>query len=232
MNNSELEQLLVDSLSDFKLDKVEKFQLKQLAESLAEDQLNFVRNKSFELCRPHVNSGDETAVRALIWLQRVIKSIQPDVEKPVIASSAFFSPGDDCKNKIISLLQQARKEVDICVFTISDNDITRSILDASGRGVKVTIISDNDKANDRGSDIDLMSENGINVLLDDSPYHMHHKFALFDKRILLNGSFNWTRSASQVNEENILVTMDQQLVSTYIKQFELLKTKFNQVNYR
>ena len=62
--------------------------------------------------------------------------------------------------------------------------------------------------------------------IDDSPYHMHHKFALFDGRLLLNGSFNWTRSASTSNEENLLVIDHPQLVSSYAREFDELWARF------
>jgi phosphatidylserine/phosphatidylglycerophosphate/cardiolipin synthase-like enzyme len=51
---------------------------------------------------------------------------------------------------------------------------------------------------------------------------MHHKFALFDKECLINGSFNWTRSASTKNEENITLLYDNNLVSAFNGTFESL----------
>ncbi|MDU2611947.1 MAG: phospholipase D-like domain-containing protein, partial [Pseudomonas aeruginosa] len=39
---------------------------------------------------------------------------------------------------------------------------------------------------------------------------------------LLNGSFNWTRSASVSNEENLLVTDDAVLIGAYRREFEEL----------
>lgn len=223
-----LEETLKDSLQDHKLDQDEKAAFKVFAEALGDDELRFIRNKAFELSRPIIKSGGEEAVKVLNWLERVIKSIQPNNQSAAIESEAHFSPGNACRNRIISLLRGARKSVDICVFTISDNEITQSILKAHQRGVDVTIISDNDKSNDKGSDIQFLLDKGIKVLLDQSPYHMHHKFAIFDNRILLNGSFNWTRSATQVNEENILVSADPGLVSSFSEQFEKLKNTFSE----
>ena len=74
------------------------------------------------------------------------------------------------------------------------------------------IISDDDKQFDEGSDIHALREAGVPLRIDDSPFHMHHKFALVDGAWLLNGSFSWTRSASVNNEENLLVTDDAVLI--------------------
>ena len=45
---------------------------------------------------------------------------------------------------------------------------------------------------------------------------------LVDGAWLLNGSFNWTRSASVNNEENLLVTDDAVLIGAYRREFEEL----------
>jgi cardiolipin hydrolase len=227
MDLLELESIIKNSLQDFKLDQDEKAVFQSLAESITDDQLRFIRNKAFELSRPSIKSGGEEAIKVLSWLERVVKSIQPRNQHALIQPEAFFSPGSSCRDKIINLVNSAKKSIDICVFTISDNKITQPILDAHHRGIQVTIISDNDKSNDRGSDIHHLLDEGVNVLLDQSKYHMHHKFAIFDNRILLNGSFNWTRSATEVNEENILISAEPVLVSKFARQFEKLKTSFS-----
>jgi len=225
MYTKELEAILKKSLEDFKLDKSEKHALNKLSETLEEDQLRFLRNKAFDLSRTYIEQGGVDAIKVHNWLDRVVKSIQPLKNNMFIASEAFFSPGNSCRNKIVNLIAGAEKNIDICVFTISDNEITKSILESHRRGAEVTIISDNDKANDRGSDINYLSDKGVKVILDKTSYHMHHKFAIFDNKVLLNGSFNWTRSASEVNEENILVTREAGLVALYGRQFESLKKR-------
>lgn len=51
---------------------------------------------------------------------------------------------------------------------------------------------------------------------------MHHKFAVFDETIVLSGSYNWTRSAAEDNDENIIVTNEQKIVRAFRIQFEKL----------
>ena len=94
----------------------------------------------------------------------------------------------------------ACRQADLCVFTLSDDRITAEVLAAHARGVAVRIVTDNDKEFDAGSDIAQLRQAGIPVAVDRTDAHMHHKFALFDGTWLLNGSYNWTRSAAQVND--------------------------------
>ena len=39
---------------------------------------------------------------------------------------------------------------------------------------------------------------------------------MLDKKVLITGSFNWTRQASQENRENVLVISDVNLASAYV----------------
>ena len=55
-----------------------------------------------------------------------------------------FSPGDDCLNDIIELIQSADKYLDVCVFTISDNRISDELIKAYNSGVDIRVISDNE----------------------------------------------------------------------------------------
>ena len=51
---------------------------------------------------------------------------------------------------------------------------------------------------------------------------MHHKFAIADTDLLLTGSYNWTRSASTENNENVVVSNNARLVSSFQKEFDRL----------
>lgn len=141
-------------------------------------------------------------------------------------TEVHFSPGDACRECLCDLLRNAKRSVDICVFTITDNRISREIFAAHARGVLVRIISDNDKADDRGSDIHRFIDAKIPVALDRSDKHMHHKFAVFDGAILVTGSYNWTRSAAEYNEENLVVLEIPSLILEFGTEFEFLWQTF------
>jgi phosphatidylserine/phosphatidylglycerophosphate/cardiolipin synthase-like enzyme len=116
--------------------------------------------------------------------------------------------------------------VDLCVFTITDNAVSREIYEAFRRGVKIRLITDNDKSYDRGSDVEDLDRSGIPIRIDQTDAHMHHKFAIFDGKTLLNGSYNWTRSAFTKNEENVLVTDDARFIKRFQGEFDRLWKRF------
>ncbi len=49
--------------------------------------------------------------------------------------------------------------------------------------------------------------------------HMHHKFAIVDQRLLLSGSFNWTRQAVLGNRENVMVTDHYNALTSFRHEF-------------
>jgi phosphatidylserine/phosphatidylglycerophosphate/cardiolipin synthase-like enzyme len=216
-----LTRLLEATLADGRLATDER---RALASALANtpwrvDQLSGLRNQAFELLRARV---EPSSAALLAWLDGVVRAIDQARPAAPPPTEVFFSPGPDCKAAIVKLLSSARASLDVCVFTISDDDITRALLDAHGRQVKVRIITDDDKRNDAGSDVEHLARQGVPVRIDRTEAHMHHKFAIADGARLLNGSFNWTRSASRVNEENVMVTSEAAAVAAFRGEFDRL----------
>jgi phosphatidylserine/phosphatidylglycerophosphate/cardiolipin synthase-like enzyme len=225
MDFDQLDRQLRDSLADLSLSNDERTELRQLGEALTPDRVRFLRNRAFALVRELV--GDpSTAEPALKWLEQVVRTLDQQSPLAQEPASAHFSPGESCRQKILALCKSARKSIEVCVFTISDDPLAQALLDCHRRGVAVRVISDNDKKFDAGSDVLWLREQGVPVRIDDSDYHMHHKFALFDRRWLLNGSFNWTRSATTSNEENFLVIAHPQLVKAFLQEFETLWARY------
>lgn len=222
MQPEEFEALLKPTLHDNRLSRAERQALRQVLAEIkpAETELDLYRQVAFRLAREAMNNS-LAATDVLDWLEDVVRQLKPaQNNNENIHSEAYFSPGNKCRSRIRSLMRQANHTINICVFTITDDEISEAIAEAHNRRVNVRIISDNDKSLDTGSDIYRLEGIGVPVRHDNSPYHMHHKFAIFDDEILLSGSYNWTRSAAEKNEENIIVQNDPNLVTRFAQVFE------------
>ncbi|HEY8506149.1 MAG TPA: phospholipase D-like domain-containing protein [Gemmataceae bacterium] len=232
MTPQEIDAILRQTLADRNLSGGEKQALlRRLAEEPPdEQQIGFLRHRAFALARETVTDPGSRGV--LDWLEEVVKLLAArrweagGADTPIPPAEAYFSPEQDCVAALRGLFAQVRRSCDVCVFTITDDRITDAILAAHRRGVRLRLLTDDDKRADLGSDIDRLRAAGVPVRTDRSPYHMHHKFALFDDARLVTGSYNWTRGAAENNEDHFLVTGDPVLVRKFRAAFEKLWDKW------
>ena len=222
---SDFEISMRESLEDFALSRSEKKSLKNYLSRIAGNRTEQAkaRQLAFKLTQEAINEFGQ--ITALDWLQGFIKLLYANENET--KASAFFSPGDECLHRIRRLISESRRSLDICVFTITDNRIVQRLEEAKARGVKIRIISDNNKAMDLGSDLTHLAKSGIDCRLDRTAAHMHHKFAIADQDLLLTGSYNWTRSAATENDENIVIINNPQLLRSFTKKFEELWRKLD-----
>ena len=65
-----------------------------------------------------------------------------------------------------------------------------------------------------------MKEAGVCIVASQRDGLMHHKFAIVDSTLLLNGSFNWTERAVSENCENVVI-------SRWANQFAIFEFKLS-----
>lgn len=217
-----VERLLRQSLDDLLLSRGERQALRELLLDLdpGPKEIGEIRTRAFELARSHIDVVN--AAKILEWVENIMQLLQarPSASREVLPPEAHFTPGDDCPARITQLIRATRQALDICVFTITDDRLSEAIEEAHRRGVTVRIVTDNEKAYDPGSDVPRLEEMGVPLKVDRTPFHMHHKFALFDRQLLLTGSYNWTRGAARDNMENFVVTSEPRLIQPFQEVFE------------
>ncbi len=221
MDASEIDAILTATLADKQLTRSERRALQAVLDDrrASEAVLALFRSRAFALARDSVT--DPRARQVISWLEETLQALLPTRRIPDSSRvEAHFSPGEAPLRAIVKLIEEARGSIDVCVFTVTDDRLTRALLEAHGRGLRIRLVSDDDKALDAGSDVARMQSAGIPVRLDRTEAHMHHKFALFDRLRLLSGSYNWTRSAADSNHENVLVSDDPRLVQPFCRAFD------------
>lgn len=145
-------------------------------------------------------------------------------------SEAYFSPDDHPAERLINLINCTKRKIYGAVYMFTDALIADALINAKKRGVDVKIIVDNATMDYEYGKGELLKENGIDVYVftiqgKKSKFGtplMHNKFALIDNQVW-TGSFNWTRSANQKNQENVIVTTNKKVYAKFEKQFEILK---------
>lgn len=216
----EIIEIIENSLDDNFLSKSEKKELKSKLQRLNPDQnlSNVLRSELFKMANEKINSTNYGAV--LAWTENINKVIISVSKAEENDERIYFSPGEDCLNAILYQIKGSVNHIDVCLFTISDNRISDELISAHRRGVNLRILTDNDKVFDKGSDIFKIADAGIDVKVDMTDNHMHHKFAIFDRKVTLTGSYNWTRSAERYNHENILISESGKMLHYFQREFD------------
>ena len=202
---------------------------------LPEYHLQFAFNKSATFGKTHFIIGyqqDDQRDATSLTPSSIIK----DNKSPGLPGQicdVFFSPNDNINRELLSLIDQEQKQIRVAVFNFTDRNIAQALIRAQERGVAVEVITDINCIYDRYNKIDQLHDNNISVLIFDPKQKkaggiMHHKFALFSNNrtgnaLVWTGSCNFTRSGSQVNQENGLLLNDEKIVNKFLQQFERIK---------
>ena len=226
MQLSELESLFEKTLADRRLSRGERRALGAILADLDPDP----EERAAYLGRAFAAASEALSRhadrRVLDWLLALTKTIAlPPGRRPGLPAAvaeAVFEPRQDCAGRLRSLIARSVASLDLCLFTLTDDRLARAVLGAHRRGLAVRLVTDDEKSLDPGSDVLRLRREGVAVRYDGSPDHMHHKFAVFDRRLVVTGSYNWTRSAAEKNHENIVVSDDERLVRPFCDEFDRL----------
>ena len=138
-----------------------------------------------------------------------------------------FSPGDECGRMILDEINRAEKSIEVAMYYFTSRTLSRALVSAVKRGVKVRAFLDGESAREYYSKAHFLKKNGVLVKLENGEGLMHNKFCIIDKALVITGSYNWTTSADLRNDENVMFITSKDAVKAYRMQFE----KYWQGNY-
>ncbi|MGD8759167.1 MAG: phospholipase D-like domain-containing protein [Anaerolineales bacterium] len=133
---------------------------------------------------------------------------------------ALFSPDDGVSARLVALLEQAQTSVDFMAYAFTSDAIAAAMIERAQAGVVVRGVIEQDQAGNPGSEYERLLGSGLEVRLDGNPRNMHHKVIVIDGRIVVTGSYNFSRSAEEFNDENILIVHNVEVASDYLVEFE------------
>jgi len=134
-------------------------------------------------------------------------------------TEVYFSLYDNPQKEIIRNINQAQAFINIAMYIFTDKEIALSLINAQKRGVKVRVYLDKEQVDYKYSQSRFLVQKGIKTRITTNNYIMHHKFAIIDNRLLLTGSYNWTFSANNRNDENLMVIDDPEIIEIFQNQF-------------
>ena len=131
-----------------------------------------------------------------------------------------FSPGGNCAGVVVKWIGKANNTIHILVYNFTLAGIRDALIQAKNRGVEVKIVMEREGATTPGSEYANLRNAGLDVRLDTNPRTMNDNIAVIDGRIVVTGSFTWSRAANEENNENLVVLDNQVWAAAYEAQFQ------------
>jgi len=125
---------------------------------------------------------------------------------------------DNIKKQITELISESKELIQISVAWFTSQDLLGQLVVKVEQGCMVEIIISDHFENKRLSFEKLTKHGGqVFMIPTKSGKFLHDKFAIFDNKKVISGSYNWTNSAEYYNHE-LLVISDEKII---LQQFDI-----------
>lgn len=181
---------------------------------------NLVKINSTKLAENYMVEFEEMFIEDLFGVASPSNNPTPFFEINGTAIEIYFSPDDGVQNHILELLNDAQESIQFMAFALTADPISQALLNADARGVQVSGVIERRQSNNSGSDYQALVDAGLNVLLDGNYKNMHHKVILIDGKIVITGSYNFSRNAEERNDENVLFLYNAEIAEFYLDEFD------------
>ncbi|MEM2998618.1 MAG: phospholipase D family protein [Thermoproteota archaeon] len=130
-----------------------------------------------------------------------------------------FSPNGGCKSELLHWINRANHSIYVLIYSFTLDEVGDALISAKSRGVDVKVVFDSLEANATESEYQKLRDAGVDARADTRSAVMNNKVAVIDGEIVITGSFNWSDSAEEENNENLIVLKSQSLAETYTNEF-------------
>jgi phosphatidylserine/phosphatidylglycerophosphate/cardiolipin synthase-like enzyme len=136
--------------------------------------------------------------------------------------NAYFAPEDNVERIILRRLHRAKRSIRFMAFSFTSDRIGETVIRKHDEGLDVKGIFERNGTGSRHSEYVKMKIEGVPVKRDRNRNNMHHKVFIIDEKIVITGSYNFSRNANRNNDENILIISNREIARTYLDEFRRL----------
>ena len=136
----------------------------------------------------------------------------------------YFAPEDEVADHVVDHLKVAQHSIHFLAFSFTNDDIGAAMMTRAKAGVEVAGVFETTGSETQFSEYGKMKKANLDVLQDGNPYSMHHKVIIVDGREVMFGSFNFTGSADNDNDENLLIIDDPTIAQAFEAEYQRVRS--------
>ena len=126
--------------------------------------------------------------------------------------------------QLIKVIDSAKSNLDIAIYSLTKKSIVDSIIQAESRGVTCKIITDKieSKTKSEKKMLILLEKANIPIKINSHSGLMHMKVTVADDKIVITGSYNYTEGATKVNDEVLMIINDNKIAQGFDNEFNIM----------
>lgn len=133
----------------------------------------------------------------------------------------YFSPDDGVAERLAALLASADQSVYFMAFAFTRADLAQALIDRAAAGVTVQgVFERRQLAAGAIQAWERLTAAGLDVREDGNPYNLHSKVFILDERVVVLGSYNFSRNAEESNDENVLIIHNGEIARAYLAEWQ------------
>jgi phosphatidylserine/phosphatidylglycerophosphate/cardiolipin synthase-like enzyme len=107
------------------------------------------------------------------------------------------------------------------LFSFTSNELGLVVRQKAEAGLTIRgVMDDGQIRSNQGTEFDPFRQAGLEVLIDGIDGQMHHKVFIIDEKIVVLGSYNFSKAAEERNDENLLIVYDAEIAEQFLKEFQ------------
>jgi phosphatidylserine/phosphatidylglycerophosphate/cardiolipin synthase-like enzyme len=186
------------------------------------DNNNLICIQSGKVAEDFTSEFEEMFIKHLFGQDAIANTPYPKLSIDGTPIEIYFSPDDKAAARIVELIQDAQENIFFMAYNLTSNDIGDAIMQQAQAGVNVAGVMDKSQVTaSQGTEYDAFMQAGMNVRLDGNQDGlMHHKVIIIDQKIVITGSYNFTASAEENNDENVVIIFSEEVATKFMQEFQ------------
>src|SRR6266498_747860 len=185
-----------------------------------DDNNNMMRIRSTKMAENYAKEFEEMFVDNKFGPDTVAQTPHPTLTIDGTEVDTYFSPDDGVLNALVPLLDSAQESIYFLAFSFTSNELGDVVRAKAKAGLTVEGVMDAGQVvSNQGTEYDPFKQAGLMVRKDGNEGLLHHKVFVIDGKIVAFGSYNFSKSAEENNDENLIIVYDEAIAQQFIQEF-------------
>jgi len=186
-----------------------------------DDNNNMIHVRSMKIAENYSVEFSEMFEQDKFGEDVVAQTPNPEITLDGTRVDTYFSPDDHVLTALYNLLSESEESIYFLAFSFTSNELGEIVRTKAEAGLDIMGVMDKEQvASNTGTEFDPFRQAGLDVRIDGIDGQMHHKLFIVDEKIVVLGSYNFSKAAEERNDENTLIIYNEAIAKFFVQEFQ------------